>query len=519
MPSAIEQVRTRVTTESLQLRRDHRFAPPHPGALGAPHDRRSPARHDRDRFYYADAWRRLAGVAQVVSPYDNMTLVHTRLTHSLKVAQVARSLAETLLADDTKTDRIAALGGIDADVVEAAGLGHDLGHAPFGHAGEAALDYAARVILRLGEGFEANAQTLRQVLVTEQRSDIYDGMNLTPATIVALAKYPWIRAMGSDAEERPTLNVANFHQYKFSLYMSELETFGTARRFLDGTPLEGDVNSQSIEASLMDCADDITYAVHDLEDFMLAGVLNPVELVGVMRRGWQPQVRQRGSETHVTPAENNHPLLVTLAEKLRRGYPRLFCEEMFTRAIHELYDWLNVLALALEGLPHYDAPGILHSEASARITRYVEGVRLVEDSQREPGDPWVGFTPVVWHELQILKELVRYYVIQRPDIGVSQHGQREVIIGLVEMLKSWVEGERGARVLSLPGRLAREIALHEALGNPDAAGVATTRHAPRPERLRSIVDFLCTLTDGQCLRLYEELRGARSVPAGLLVVV
>lgn len=110
---------------------------------------RFPGRKDRDRLFYAEAFHRLSGVTQVMSPSLYSTRTHNRLTHSMKVAQVARSIAESLLrrshSDISLRQRILELGGLDADVAEAAALAHDIGHPPFGHIGENVLDHVARM--------------------------------------------------------------------------------------------------------------------------------------------------------------------------------------------------------------------------------------------------------------------------------------------------------------------------------------------------------------------------------------
>jgi len=113
----------------------------------------SPFRVDRDRIVSSPFFARLAGVTQVISPGGAGLLVHNRMTHSLKVAQVGRAIAERVSSD--LTDK---LGGCDPDVVEAAALAHDLGHPPFGHLGERVLDHLARNRLKLRDGFEGNAQ-------------------------------------------------------------------------------------------------------------------------------------------------------------------------------------------------------------------------------------------------------------------------------------------------------------------------------------------------------------------------
>ena len=120
-------------------RRSERTGGPRPTAdLAA-----SPFRADRDRVSSSAFFARLGGVTQVVSPSGSGLLLHNRLTHSLKVAQVARAIAERLLSSPDDVARLDRLGGCDLDVVEAAALGHDLGHPPFGHQGERVLDRLA----------------------------------------------------------------------------------------------------------------------------------------------------------------------------------------------------------------------------------------------------------------------------------------------------------------------------------------------------------------------------------------
>ena len=152
----------------------------------------SPFRVDRDRIVSSPFFARLGGVTQVISPGGAGLLVHNRLTHSLKVAQVGRAIAERLLAGG-HADLLEKLGGCDPDVVEAAALAHDLGHPPFGHLGERVLDQLARQRLRLRDGFEGNAQSYRIVTSTEIRGQATIGLNLTAATRAAILKYPWTR--------------------------------------------------------------------------------------------------------------------------------------------------------------------------------------------------------------------------------------------------------------------------------------------------------------------------------------
>jgi dGTPase len=192
---------------------------------------RSDFQRDRDRIVHSSAFRRLVYKTQVFVNHEG-DLFRTRLTHSLEVAQLGRSIARAL--------------GLEEDLVEAICLAHDLGHTPFGHAGQDALNEC----MRPHGGFEHNLQSLRVVDRLEERYPQFDGLNLTFETREGILKHC------SQANAR---------------LLEAREPEGVARRFLDGT-------QPSLEAQLCNLADAIAYNAHDVDDGVRSGLITMGQL-------------------------------------------------------------------------------------------------------------------------------------------------------------------------------------------------------------------------------------------------
>ncbi|MPZ58759.1 MAG: deoxyguanosinetriphosphate triphosphohydrolase [Rhizobiales bacterium] len=233
-----------------------------------PSPTRSEFRRDCDRLIHATAFRRLAHKTQVFV-YHEGDHYRTRLTHTLEVTQIARSLARAL--------------GLDEDLAEASALGHDLGHPPFGHAGERALD----ACLTVNGGFDHNAQTLSVVTRLERRYAGFDGLNLTWETLEGLVKHngPLTDLCGAARRAsglpRAIADYARFHDLELWSY-------------------------PSAEAQAAAIADDIAYDAHDIDDGLRAELFHLEELESL------PVVGDALRETtarHVDPPRQGHELI------------------------------------------------------------------------------------------------------------------------------------------------------------------------------------------------------------------
>jgi dGTPase len=451
---------------------------------------------DADRILYSPAWRRLGGVTQVVTPFEDSVTLHNRLTHSEKVGQVARAIALALLGDESTHQIISDLGGLSAGVCQAAGLAHDIGHPPFGHIGEEVLDELARDELGLESGFEGNAQTVRILTTRRVRSALYEGLDLTYATLAAVLKYPWERAQklpsagrineheqalkGSSAENR----IYAKHWRKFNVYDSERVVLETVRSFLPATFVN---DAQSLEASVMDIADDISYAVHDLEDFYLAGTLNIARVI-------------QDLETRADNPNKSDPLnpFYGLFETLERDYTGWADEIMFSEAIDVTRTLFSFVA---EVSAEVDAR--VRARLSDQISSMIASVNIQNEPQWPTG-PYVALGRPQWHVVQVLKEITKRYVISGPDVALLQIGQRTILEELVDMLSTWGNKDR----VRLPRTLREELDIAESITEDDI-GYGPRKHARRGLPNRAYLDYLCTLTDAQCISLHDKLSGRR----------
>ncbi|EWT03413.1 deoxyguanosinetriphosphate triphosphohydrolase [Intrasporangium oryzae NRRL B-24470] len=382
---------------------------------------------DRARVVHSAGLRRLAAKTQVLAPgHDDF--VRNRLTHSLEVAQIGREFGAAL--------------GCSADVVDTACLSHDLGHPPFGHNGETALDEIAS---RIG-GFEGNAQTLRLLTRLEAKRAHPDGtsagLNLTRASLDATTKYPWARGEGP------------YETNKFGVYSSDLSVFHWLR---DGAA----PGVRCLEAEVMDWSDDVAYSVHDVEDAIASGWLDP---------------RVLHSATDMS----------AVLDVAGRTYAPDLARDALGAALERLLA-SGVLPAAYDG--SRGALAALKDMTSRLIGRFVLVVELATRERHGPGDlTRFGADLVIPDEARaecsVLKAVANHFVMTTDErLGILS-GQRDVVRALVEAYAAQPES-----------RLDADLRLDFLAAGTD------------DERLRVIVDQVASLTDVRALALHRQWGG------------
>lgn len=404
---------------------------------------RTAFQRDRARVLHSAALRRLAGKTQVVTPGTRSQAwdasPRTRLTHSLECAQVGRELGAAL--------------GCDPDLVETVCLAHDMGHPPFGHNGEQALNEFAEDC----GGFEGNAQSLRLLTRLEPKrfvpSDttgelVSVGLNLTRAALDAATKYPWSR--GAHPHDPKST--------KFGVYEDDRPVFEWARK---GAP----AHRTCFEAQVMDWSDDVAYSVHDVEDGLHAGHIDPNCLHA------EPE-RQAVFEVAIgryVPED-------TSPEELGEALDRLLDQEWWPHG----YDGSAVAQARLKDATSQLIGRFCQSAEAAtraaygtgRLTRYAAELVVPRETR---------------HECAVLKAVADRYVMQRDEQERLRADQRVVIAELAAALTA-----RAPEGLDPQFRALFDAA-------PDEQG-----------RKRVVVDQIAALTDASARSLHARLTGARA---------
>ncbi len=430
-------------------------------------DQRQAGQRDRDRILYSSAFKRLNGVTQVVSAAEGI-IFHNRLTHSLKVAQLGRRIAEHLLTQPDQYERALAWGGLDPEVVDAVGLAHDLGHPPFGHIAEKALDDLVTSGAGLqppadrprgeADGFEGNAQTFRIVTwLSAHHEKKYAGLNLSRGTLNAVLKYPWPRDLAGAPDSK--------RYKKYGYYRSEQQEFEFARELQAGA-------GQSLEAAIMDFADGLAYSVHDLEDFIRAGLVPLSRLL--TGREWERFLDEWKSEARAE-------LRADLADQ---------------SVLDTLWDLVRSLDLGDEYSGTLSQRARLRSRTSALIRRFLPEVKIAAAGSEK------ALVVDEFHQVQMdfLQRLVWHYVIQNPRLATQQAGERRIVEELFKEFMRASEPDKHGRPRNryvLPPAVERDLDVVLRLEGEEQ----------ELARLRLAADAVCSFTDAEAIAMSNRLRG------------
>lgn len=441
-----------------------------------PEKYRTPFRRDYARVIHSSAFRRLQGKTQLF-PGIESDFFRNRLTHSLEVAQIAKSIAIRL--NNTEPFFSRSRFHIDTDLVEAAGLTHDLGHPPFGHNGEKALDFR----MRQKGGYEGNAQTLRILAKTEKREkgkntslfgvtpkkdDGRKGLNLTYRTLAAVLKY----------DSQIPFEREDNDKIRKGYYRSEAPLVRKIKKAVTGEP--GFRKSfKTIECQIMDIADDIAYSTYDLEDAFKANFISPISTLGANELIIQSVAEEvsKSLNTDFSAQEVKLCLRRIFHSILRTNSGPLQLDSPEKEA-----DYIKVLHTASDSLA---SNGYLRTQFTSELVgRFIKGIKLVEENNDIPALTKIALKSDILEKVEVLKHFSYQYLIMSPRLQVAEYRGYEIVDFIFEVLSN--TDRKGFRLLPDDTRaLYLDIAVEY--------------------RDRVICDFIAGMTDRYAIEFFGRL--------------
>jgi dGTPase len=445
-----------------------------------------PFRQDYARLVHSPAFRRLQGKMQLF-PVNESDYFRNRLTHSIEVAQVAKSIA--LKINNTDSNFSANDMKINTDLIETVALAHDLGHAPFGHNGEEALD---ECMADYG-GFEGNGQTLRILSRLEKRDTISKaesgqhepilsggkdnraGLNLTFRTLAGILKYD-----SKTAEKRR--NRKNKDGPNKGYYITEEEIVDTIKEKVGfektKTPFR---DFKTLECSIMDIADDIAYSTYDLDDCFKAGFLNPVSMLANydhIIENVVSTIKARMSKFYNNVELKEEFGAEDVYKVITQVFPSIFTDHMSSEPLIAMSQAMyssNVIA---------NNGYLRHEHTSSFISKFIDGVEVefVEEQ------PWLSRARLridVFKQIEVLKNFTFFAMIMSPRIRVVAHRGREIITDIFNALA------KGSGEQLMPEDFR---ALYEGMKDKS------------PQQHRIICDFIAGMTDRYATQFYGRLK-------------
>lgn len=443
---------------------------------------RTPFRIDYSRLVHSPGFRRLQGKTQLYPAREN-DFFRNRLTHSIEVAQIAKSIA--LKINQQFSRRTKNIIKIDTDLIEFAALAHDIGHPPFGHQGEEALD---NLMVEYG-GFEGNAQTLR--LLTKIEKKVFDkngdngndnryGLNLTCRSIAAILKYdniiPFSKTQRKEYADRNRKRniepVKGYYQTEESLVQKVKKNVLNGHKINEG-------KFKTLECSIMDIADDIAYSTYDLEDTLKAKFSNPFDI-----------------------AFANSNLLKRIAELINQKYNYKVTVEKVANILFSLFEnqfpdtseWTPSVgklgdlfrfgsALAYQNAIKLSSDGYLRAQFTSNLVNtFVDGIEVIENRDCLALSE-VKLKSDVRLTVEVLKRFNFEVNVMSPRLKIAAYRGKEII----EKIFNVLTGENGYLLMPDDYRKLYEETLSES------------------DKRRIVCDFIAGMTDRYCIEFYARL--------------
>lgn len=430
-------------------------------------DSRSNFRRDYARLIHSPSFRRLQGKTQLF-PGVESDFFRNRLTHSLEVAQIAEGIAIQLNAQDKNFKK----NPIDPDLVELAALAHDLGHPPFGHNGEYALDECMREF----GGFEGNAQTLRIVARLEKRErngEKRAGLNLTYRSLAALLKYD---------EPIPLISAQRRDKRKLvkGYYASEAKLIKKVKKAVCG---DKDVQDfKVVECQIMDLADDIAYSTYDLEDALKAGFLSPLEIIQLaLNVEFLEKVTEKvrkGMGEDIQPAQ--------VSETYIAIFGGMVGGQMKGVDSSNLLDVVKRISTIYSSSKRVACDGHLRTAFTSELVReFMSGISA-EYNAETPALSKINMKPETRLKIEALKHLAYEALIMSPRLKLVEYRGRDIVRGIFDAIDSQ---DRAGHLL-LPDDWREEYLSLE---------------ADELARKRLICDFVAGMTDRYAVEFFARL--------------
>lgn len=454
---------------------------------------RSPWRRDYARLIHSASFRRLQGKTQVFPGYES-DFFRNRLTHSLEVAQIAKSIAIRLNATSSLFRRKTMK--IEPEIAEFAGLAHDLGHPPFGHNGEEALDECMRDY----GGFEGNAQSLRIVSRLEKKDyregsepfgkdgiDLRCGLNLTYRSLAALLKYD--KAIPVRYEDRHGIGVRKGY------YAEDERLVQDIKKNVLGAADEG-TKFKTVECSIMDIADDIAYSTYDLEDIFKAGLLTPLDLLAL-----DDNIYDAVADTIKDRIAKQYPERESLIEDidayLVRDIVGSILTDMLFRPNKQTDKVIRSREVPIEAkkiLVGTEVQALSRKLASdghqrvkftsSLVQQFIQRIEVIEH-ETYPQLHKVRLEFLNFLNVEVLKNITYHGVIRSTGLQVLEYRGKDIVNRIFEAIAA----DGGTRLL------------------PDDFR-AVCKNAPKLVRMRTICDFIAGMTDRYAFEFYGRLYGA-----------